>query len=216
MNDNQLQQAVIDELDWEPSVEASHIGVTASNGVVTLSGHVQTYWAKRTTEKAAQRVKGVKAIVEEIEVQLRNEDRWADEPIAERALQRLASDAAVPKDHVTLKVEDGWVALNGEVEWQYQKMAAEHDVHNVAGVRGLTNKISIKPGLQPYEVREKIAKALARTAALDAAGISIQTHDGRVTLNGKVHSWSERKLVENAAWSVPGVTEVNDKLAVSV
>ena len=216
MNDKQLQQAVIDELDWEPSVDASHIGVTASNGVVTLSGHVPTYWAKRTTEKAAQRVKGVKAIVEEIEVQLRNEDRWADEPIAERALQRLASDAALPKDRITLKVEDGWVALNGEVEWQYQKMAAEHDVQNVAGVRGLTNKISIKPGLQPYEVREKIAKALARTAALDAAGISIQTHDSKVTLSGKVHSWSERKLVENAAWSVPGVTEVNDKLALSV
>lgn len=216
MNDKQLQQAVIDELDWEPSVDASHIGVTASNGVVTLSGHVPTYWAKRTTEKAAQRVKGVKAIVEEIEVQLSNEDRWADEPIAERALQRLASDAALPKDRITLKVEDGWVALNGEVEWQYQKMAAEHDVHNVAGVRGLTNEISIKPHLQPYEVREKIAKALARTAALDAAGISIQTDKGDVTLTGKVHSWNERMLVEDAAWSVPGVTEVKDKLRIGV
>ena len=216
MTDKQLQQAVMDELDWEPSVDASHIGVTASNGVITLSGHVPTYWAKRTTEKAAQRVRGVKAIVEEIEVQLRNEDRWADKPIAERALQRLASDAAVPKDRITLKVEDGWVALNGEVEWQYQKMAAEHDVHNVAGVRGLTNEILIKPHLQPYDVRAKIAKALARTAALDAAGISIQTDNGTVTLNGKVPSWSERNLVEDAAWSVPGVTEVTDKLSIGV
>ena len=109
MNDKQLQQAVIDELDWEPSVDASHIGVTASNGVVTLNGHVPTYWKKRAAEKAAERVKGVKAIVEEIEVQLRGEDRWADEPIAERALQRLASNAAVSKDRITLKVEDGWV-----------------------------------------------------------------------------------------------------------
>jgi osmotically-inducible protein OsmY len=216
MNDKQLQQAVIDELDWEPSVHASHIGVTASNGVVTLSGHVPTYWEKRAAERAAQRVKGVKAIVEEIDVQLRGEDRWADDTIAERALQRLASDAAVPKDRITLKVEDGWVTLTGEVDWHFQKTAAERDVHNITGVRGLTNQITIKPQVQRFEVRDKIAKALARTAALDAAAISIQTDDGSVTLRGKVHSWSERKLVEDAAWSAPGVTEVNDKLSIGV
>lgn len=216
MDDKELQQAVIDELDWEPSVDASHIGVTASKGVVTLSGHVPTYWEKRTAERAAQRVKGVKAIVEEIEVKLRGEDRWADDTIAERALQRLASDAAVPKDRVTLKVEDGWVSLTGEVAWHFQKTAAEHDVHGITGVRGLTNQISIKPQVQRLEVRDKIAKALARTAALDAAAISIQTDDGSVTLSGKVHSWIERKLVEDAAWSAPGVTEVTDKLTIGV
>jgi osmotically-inducible protein OsmY len=216
MNDKQLQQAVIDELDWEPSVHASHIGVTASNGVVTLSGHVPTYWEKRAAERAAQRVKGVKAIVEEIDVQLRGEDRWADDTIAERALQRLASDAAVPEDRITFKVEDGWVTLTGEVDWHFQKTAAERDVHNITGVRGLTNQITIKPQVQRFEVRDKIAKALARTAALDAAAISIQTDDGSVTLTGKVHSWSERRLVEDAAWSAPGVTEVNDKLTIGV
>jgi osmotically-inducible protein OsmY len=219
MNDKQLQQAVIDELDWEPSVDASQIGVTASNGVVTLSGQVPTYWEKRAADRAVQRVKGVKAIVEEIEVRLRDEDRWADETIADRAVQSLASDAAVPKDCITLKVEDGWVTLNGEVGWHYQKMAAEHDVHNVVGVRGLTDKISIKPNLahvQSSAVREKIAKALARTAELDAAGISIQTDKGDVTLTGKVPSWSERDLVEDAAWSVPGVTKVHDKLSIGV
>ena len=216
MNDKQLQESVIDELDWEPSVDASHIGVTASNGVVTLSGHVPTYWEKRTAERAAQRVKGVKALVEEIEVKLRGEDRWADDTIAERALQRLASDAAVPKDRVTLKVEDGWVTLTGAVEWNYQKTAAETDVHRVTGVRGLSDQISIKPHVQRFEVRDKIAKALARTAVLDAAAISIQTDDGSVTLNGKVHSWIERKLVEDAAWSAPGVKEVTDKLTIGV
>ncbi len=216
MNDKQLQESVIDELDWEPSVDASHIGVTASNGVVTLSGHVPTYWEKRTAERAAQRVKGVKALVEEIKVQLRGEDRWADDTIAERALQRLASDASVPKDRVTLKVEDGWVTLTGEVNWHFQKTAAEHDVHNVTGVTGLTNQIAIKPQVQSFEVRDKVAKALARTAALDAAAISIQTDDGSVTLRGKVHNWSERRLVENAAWSAPGVTEVKDKLTIGV
>ncbi|MEX0630088.1 MAG: BON domain-containing protein [Chloroflexota bacterium] len=216
MNDKQIQQAVIDELDWEPSVDAGHIGVTASDGVVTLSGHVPTYWEKRAAERAARRVKGVKAIVEEIEVRLRGENRGADDTIAERALQRLASDAAVPKDRITLKVEDGWVTLSGEVDWHFQKTAAEHDVHNITGVRGLTNQISIKPQVQRFEVHDKIAKALARTAALDAAAISIQTDDGSVTLTGKVHSWSERKLVEDAAWSAPGVTEVNDKLSIGV
>ncbi|HEX9635555.1 MAG TPA: BON domain-containing protein [Candidatus Limnocylindria bacterium] len=216
MNDKQLQQAVIDELDWEPSVDASDIGVTASNGVVTLSGYVPTFWQKRKAEWAAQRVKGVKALVEEIEVKLRGEDRWADDTIAERALQSLASDAAVPKDRITLKVEDGWVTLSGEVDWHFQKTAAEHDVHNITGVRGLSNQISIKPQVQRFEVRAKIAKALARTAALDAAAISIQTDDGNVTLRGKVHSLSERRLVEDAAWSAPGVTEVNDRLTVGV
>jgi osmotically-inducible protein OsmY len=216
MNDKQIQQAVIDELDWEPSVDASDIGVTASNGVVTLSGYVPTFWQKRKAEWAAQRVKGVKALVEEIEVKLRGEDRWADDTIAERALQSLASDAAVPKDRITLKVEDGWVTLSGEVDWHFQKTAAEHDVHNITGVRGLSNQISIKPQVQRFEVRAKIAKALARTAALDAAAISIQTDDGNVTLRGKVHSLSERRLVEDAAWSAPGVTEVNDRLTVGV
>lgn len=216
MDDKQLQQAVIDELDWEPSIDASQIGVTASNGVVTLSGHVPTYWEKRAADRAAERVKGVKAIAEEIEVQLRSEDRWADETIADRALQSLASDAAVPKDCITLMVEDGWVTLNGEVGWHYQKKAADHDAHNVAGVRGLTNKISIKPHVQSYAVREKIAKALARTAELDAAGVAIQTDNGTVTLTGKVPSWSERNLVEGAAWSAAGVTEVNDKLSIGV
>ena len=213
--DKELQQAVIDELDWEPSVDAGHIGVTATNGVVTLSGHVPTYWEKRMAERAAERVKGVKAIVEEIEVKLRGEDRWADDTIAEHALQRLASDAAVPKDRITLKVEDGWVTLHGEVAWNYQKMAAEHDVLNIIGVRGLTNKISIKPRIQSTAVRDKIAKALARTAALDAAAISIVTNDGHVTLSGKVHSWGERTRVEDAAWSAPGVTQVTDKLIIA-
>jgi osmotically-inducible protein OsmY len=158
----------------------------------------------------------VKAIVEEIDVQLRGEDHWADDTIAERALQRLASDAAVPKDRITLKVEDGNVTLTGEVDWHYQKTAAEHDIHGVTGVRGLANHISIKPRVESYAVRDKIAKALARTAALDAAAISIQTDDGHVTLKGKVHSWSERKLVEEAAWSAPGVTQVSDRLAIGV
>jgi len=145
VNDKQLQESVIDELAWEPSVNASQIGVAVLNGVVTLSGHVPTYWEKRSAEMAAQRVRGVKAIVEEIEVQRRGEDRWGDNAIANRALQRLESDAVVPKDRVTLKVEDGRVTLKGEVDWYFQKTAAERDVHNLTGVRGLTNQISIKP-----------------------------------------------------------------------
>ena len=145
MNDKQLQQSVIDELAREPSVNASQIGVAVLNGVVTLSGHVPTYWQKGSAEMAAQRVRGVKAIVEEIEVQPRSDDRWGDNAIANRALQRLASDAVVPKDRIILKVEDGWVTLKGEVDRYSEKTAAEHDVRNLTGVRGLTNQISIRP-----------------------------------------------------------------------
>jgi osmotically-inducible protein OsmY len=145
VNDKQLRQSVIDELAWEPSVNVSQIGVAVLNGVVTLSGHVPTHLEKRSAEMAAQRVRGVKAIVEEIEVRLRGEDRWGDNAIANRALQRLESDAVVPKDRITLKVEGGWVTLKGEVDWYFQKTAAERDVHNLTGVRGLTNQISITP-----------------------------------------------------------------------
>ena len=216
MKDKELQQLVIDELDWEPSVDASHIGVTASNGIVTLSGHVPSYRERKAAERATQRVKGVKAIVEEIEVRLIGDDRWADDAIAERAIQRLAADAAVPKDRITLKVEDGWVTLSGDVDWHYQKTAAEDDVLAITGVRGLTNSVSIKPRVQPTAVRDRIRQALTRTAALDAAAISIVTDNGSVTLTGKVHSWSERKQVEDAAWSAPGVTRVTDKLTIAV
>jgi osmotically-inducible protein OsmY len=215
MNDKQLQQSVTDELTWEPSIASAHIGVAAREGVVTLSGHVPSYWEKRSAEAAASRVKGVKAVVEEIKVQLHGDNLSTDEKIAERALQNLASDGSVPKDQIKLKVEKGWVTLKGEVDWNYQKSAAEYDVHRQIGVVGITNEIKIKPHVQAYEVREKIEKALQRIAPFDAADISIKMDGGKVTLGGNVRNWYERDLVENAAWSVPGVTQVHDQIVLT-
>jgi osmotically-inducible protein OsmY len=214
-NDKQLQQSVTDELAWEPSVTSGHIGVTAKEGVVTLSGHVSSFWQKRSAEAAASRVKGVQAVVEEIDVRLLNDDLWADDKIAERALQNLASDSSLPKNQIKLTVEKGKVTLTGEVDWYYQKSAAEFDVHRLGGVVTVTNDIKIKPQVQAYEVREKIEKALKRTALFDAAGISIKMDGNKVTLGGNVHTWHERDLVETAAWSVPGVTQVQDKIALT-
>ena len=215
MNDKQLQQSVMDELAWEPSVTSAHIGVTAKEGVVTLSGHVPSYWEKRSAEIAASRVKGVKAVVEEITVRLLGSHLWTDDKIAEYALQNLASDTSVPKDRIKLTVEMGLVTLTGEVDWNYQKSDAESDIRRLSGVVGVMNEIKIKPKVQASEVREKIEKALKRTAVFDAAGITIKTDGSNVTLGGNLRTWNERDLVETAAWSVPGVTQVQDKIALT-
>jgi osmotically-inducible protein OsmY len=212
MNDKQLQQAVIDELAWEPSVTSEHIGVTAREGIITLSGHVPSYWEKRAAETAATRVKGV---AEEIEVKLFGGNIWADDKIAERGLQHLASDGSVPNDKIKLTVQKGWVTLTGEVDWNYQKTAAEYSVHRLTGVLGVTNEIKIKPHVQAFEVREKIEKALNRVASFEAQGLSISTDGGKVTLGGKLDNWYERELAETAAWSVPGVTQVQDKISLT-
>jgi osmotically-inducible protein OsmY len=215
MSDKQLQQSVIDELSWEPSVSSEHIGVTARDGVITLSGHVPSYWEKRAALAAAVRVKGVKAVAEEVEVKLFGGSLWADDKIAEHALQNLSSDASIPKDHVQLTVEKGWVTLRGEVDWNYQKTAAEHAVQRLTGVLGVVNEIKIKPHVQAYEVREKIEKALDRVAAFDARHLSINIDGSKVTLGGTLDNWHERNLAEDAAWSVPGVTQVQDKIALT-
>jgi osmotically-inducible protein OsmY len=215
MDDKQLQQSVLDELAWDPSITSAHIGVAARQGVVTLSGHVPTYWEKRSAETAASRVKGVKAVAEEIKVQPIGDEAWEDDTIAGRALASLASNSSLPKDRIKLAVEKGWVTLTGQVDWKYQKTAAEYDVHRLIGVVGITNNIMIKPDVQAYEVREKIAKALERIAPFDSTRISITTDGGKVTLGGDLRNWYERDIVETAAWSVPGVTDVKDEISLT-
>lgn len=214
-NDKQLQQSVIDALAWEASLASAHIGVTATDGVITLSGHVPSYWEKRSAQATARQVKGVKAIADEIEVKLLSINAWEDDEIARLALQNLASDSVVPKDAITLTVDRGWVTLRGEVEWHFQKTAAEHVVHRLLGVVGVVSDINVKPHVQAYEVREKIEDALRRQSSIDASGISIETKDGKVTLGGSVKNLFERDLVERAAWSVPGVAQVEDKIALT-
>jgi osmotically-inducible protein OsmY len=179
---------------------------------MTLSGHVPSYWEKRAAQSAASRVKGVKAVVEEIDVKLFGGSIWANDKIAERALQNLASDGSAPKERIKLAVEKGWVTLSGDVDWNYQKMAAENTVHRLFGVLGVVNEIKIKPKVHAYYVREKIEKALGRVAAFDAQRLSINIDGGKVTLGGKLDN---RGFAETAAWSVPGVTQAQDKISLS-
>lgn len=213
--DRQLRQRVLAEVEWEPSVDAAHIGVAAKGGVVTLTGHAATYAEKLAAEQAARRVRGVKAIAQEIEVRLPSERKTADDEIAERALRILAWDTAVPKDAVSVKVEKGWVTLSGDVDWQFQRVAAEHDVHKLTGVLGIANSIRVKPKAQPADIRHRIEEAFRRDAVLDAGRVTVNVAaGGRVELGGRVHSWREREAAEHAAWAAPGVTAVEDRIAV--
>jgi osmotically-inducible protein OsmY len=212
IGDLQLQQNVIDELEFEPQVNAAHIGVTAQHGVVMLSGFVKCYAEKFAVEAAARRVKGVKAIASEIEVRLPNDKRRADDEIAERAVRMLHWDELVPDERVSVRVEKGMVTLNGTVDWQYQKSEAEYDIRKLSGVTAVFNLIEVRPLVRPSKIRQAIEGALERNLHGEVSRIGIEADGGSVTLKGKVHDWYERELIERAAWSVPGVTEVRDRL----
>jgi osmotically-inducible protein OsmY len=214
MTDNSLQQAVLDELKWEPSVNAAHIGVTAKDGVVTLSGDVSSYTEKLAAARAARRVIGVKGVAEDIKVHY-SFSKVDDTDIAQKALQTLSWDIEVPDERVKVEVEDGWVTLTGTVNWNYQRNAAEADVRKLKGVLGVINNISINPTVKASDAREKIKAALKRNAAVEADNISIAIEGGKVTLSGEVNSWGEDDIVRSTAWAAPGVTEVVDNLVVA-
>lgn len=211
-SDLQLQQRVIDALEFEPSINAAHIGVSAHDGVVTLAGYVGSFAEKWTAERTARQVRGVKAVAEEIEVRLPSDKKVADDEIAARALRILAWDAAVPDDRISVKVERGVVTLSGEVDWQYQRAEAEYDIRRLSGVRAVVNDIVVAPAANPEDVRAKIRAALERNAELEASNISVTAVGGKVTLGGKVSAWTEREAAETAAWSAPGVSEVDDRI----
>jgi len=213
-SDLQLRQDVLDELEFEPSVNAAHIGVTANRGVVTLTGFVTSYAEKTAAERAARRVKGVKAIAEEIEVRLPSDTKRADDEIAARAIDILRWQVGFPADRIRVKVEKGVVTLSGEVDWQFQRTEADHVVHKLSGVVDVLNQIRVASSVHAFEVKEKIEKALQRSAELEASRITVETEGGRVILKGKVHAWYERDIAERAAWSAPGVTEVQDRLTI--
>lgn len=212
-NDNQLQKSVIAELNWEPSIKAAHIGVAANNGVITLSGHVDTYQEKSVAEKAARRVKGVKAVAEEIEVKLAFDVRRTDEEIAAAAINRLEWDVEVPEDVVRVKVEKGWVMLTGEVEWHYQLEAAARDVHALYGVIGVSNQMTVKPKVNAKDISDSITHALHRSW-LDPKTIGVTASGGNIHLTGTAHSWSDRQLAVSAAWAAPGATGVQNDISI--
>lgn len=216
MSDRFIRQDVMDELEFEPSVNATHIGVAVENGVVTLSGHVGSYFEKLAAEKAVRRVKGVRAIAQEIEIRHAFDKKTADDEIANRALKILHWGTMVPDDKIQVEVSDGWVTLSGEVDWQYQKAAAEDSVRLLSGISGVFNNITIRPHLQPADVKRKIEGALKRSAELDAQSIRVNvSDDGKISLHGTVHDWHARDTARKAAWSAPGVIAVDDQLAIA-
>jgi osmotically-inducible protein OsmY len=209
---------VLDELAWDARVQPNEIGVAVKDGIVTLSGHVESYPKKWAAEEAAHRVKGVKAVVNEIEVRLVPGFERTDEDIAAAVLRALEWDAMVPTDRVKVTVSKGWITLDGEVEWQYQREDAERAARRITGVRGVTNLISVKPKIKPapQELKKRIEDALVRSAQTDAERIQVEVHGSKVTLKGTVRSWSEKKEAELAAWSAPGVTEVDNRIVIGI
>ena len=214
MSDESLRRNVLDELEFEPTLDATKIGVTVDHGVVTLTGHVKSYAEKIAAERTVQRVKGVRGVAQEIEVRYPSEKKNRDDEIAQRAAQIIDWDTTIPSGRVTVKVEKGWVTLGGAVEWQFQRLGAETAVRKLSGVMGVTNLITIRPRVDASNVKHRIEDALKRNAELEADGIQVAVTGGKVTLEGKVRAWHERDVAEQAAWAAPGVVTVEDRLTI--
>ncbi|MGK5742147.1 BON domain-containing protein [Micromonospora sp. URMC 103] len=215
--DQDIQSDVLDELTWEPRVRPHEIGVTVSEGVVTLSGRVDSYAKKWAAERAAHRVARVRAVANDLSVQLPGGAERADPDIAAAVGHALEWDAFVPVEQVQATVSGGWVTLHGEVEWEYQRRAAERAVGRLVGVRGVSNGLTVRPSTRPdaQELARRIVDALARNRATEAERVTVRVHGDTVLLDGLVHSIPERDEVERVAWSAPGIREVQNRIAVA-
>lgn len=215
MKDSVLKQNVIDEIEFEPSIDANDIGVAVEDGIITLSGHVPSYSQKIAVERAVARVAGVRGIAQNIEVRFPGGPGTADDEIARRAVNTIKWNAVLPDEAVQVKVQNGWVTLTGKLDWNYQKQRAADAVRDIKGVVGITNQIELRPVVSKIDVKKHIENALKRSAEIEAAGVSVNVVGNKVTLEGKVKTWADRFAAENAAWATPGVSAVEDKLAVS-
>lgn len=214
-SDSDIRRDVEDELRWDPDIDATDIAVAVNNGVVTLAGFVRSYMQKYEAENDAKRVAGVVAVANDIEVRLPDIDQRPDPDIARDAIARVKSELPFAWDGIRAVVKNGWLTLEGEVEWYYQKERAEEAVRRVRGVKGVTNSIQVKPRVAPMEIRRKIEEALRRAAEIDASRITVETNGGEAILRGSVRSWAERQEAERAAWAAPGVWKVDNRIIVS-
>lgn len=212
--DTEIQKDVMNELDWEPFFKASDIGVAVKNGVVTLSGTVDSYLKKITAEKAAKRVAGVKAVAEDIEVKYASDSVKNDTEIAQAILKALKWNSAITEDKIKVKVENGVVTLDGQLEWEFQRGVVVSEIESLLGVKRIINNISIKNVVPLADLKQKIRSAFERSATVDADKIHIETSGNKVTLKGDVRSWKERADAEMAVWSAPGVYQVDNQLGV--
>ena len=213
--DTEIQKNVMEELKWDPIMQSAEIGAIVKDGIVTLVGYVDNYSQRLAAENAVKRVKDVRAVAIDIAISLPDDQRRSDTDLAAAALNALKWSSFVPEDKIRLKVDGGWITMEGEVEWQFQKESAYSAVSDLIGVHGVINRINVRPNITPVIVKDVIKKALERSADIEADSINISTDGGRIVLKGKVRSWAERKEVERAVWATPGVIDVKDELIIA-
>lgn len=214
-SDSEIERDVKDELKWDPDLDATDIGVSVKNGVVSLTGFVKSYLDRYEAEAAAKRVVGVAGVANDLEVRIPSVDERPDPDIARDAVAALKAHLPSSSEHIKVIIKSGWVTLDGQVEWQYQKNTAENAVRRIRGVKGVTNSILLKPRAEPSEIKRKIMDAFKRNAEVDANRIQVEANGSEVILKGSVRSWSEREEAERVAWSAPGVTRVEDRIVVA-
>jgi len=215
-SDEQIQRDVLAELKWDARVQPNEIGVAVKDGIVTLIGWVDSYTKRWAAEEAARRVRGVKAVANDIEVRLPSSAERTDADIAAAALHALKWDALIPDDQVKVTVSKGWITLDGEVNWQFERDDAERVVRRLTGVRGVTNLIKVKTRPTPSELKQKIEDALVRSAETDADRITVEVQGSKVILKGTVRAWAEKQEAERVAWSAPGITSVDNRITISL
>jgi len=213
--DSEIERDVKAELGWNPDLKSTDIAISVKNGVVTLAGFVPRYIDKYEAEKAAKRVAGVLAVANDIEIRLPAVDERPDPEIAREVVTALKNQLPFSHERIKAVVRNGWVTLEGDVEWQYQRLTAERAVRPLKGVKGIINDIKTKPRVEPSDIKQKIQEAFRRSAEVDANQITVETSGGEVILKGKVRSWVERDEAERVAWRAPGVTKVDDRIVVS-
>lgn len=213
--DSEIKRDVEYELKWEPDIDASDIGVAVKEGVVTLSGFVRSYMQKLAAERATKRVHGVLGVANSIEVHLPSSSERSDPEIARAAVAAIKAELPFSYEKIRTVAKDGWITLEGEVEWDYQRRRAGKAVRRLTGVKGISNLITLKPRVSPSEIKAKIEEAFRRHAEVDASRVSVTASGGEITLTGTVRSWVERRQAEEAAWRAPGVTKVDNRITIA-